>query len=1019
MKNRESSGKTRKILFLGTKKHMQQGLSLFKKGEYQRAIEQFELILLHDKNYVRAYNNLGYVYQEIGEYDKAFEAWQMGLKIDDSYGRIRKNIKELRQMLQSRVQERSEDPMSRQLDIDNFVDGIEWLSKEAELIELRESRFFETYLIEDAGSQFAFKTLSRTLLANPAARKSFEDACSDWLRLGPNKYVIEARSFENVVSRPFLTLEFAPEGSLRSLLDKGWAIASPEYGSAYGNRETLSLMQILEFAVQLCIGLHAIHSAIGAAHGDIRPENVLLYGVPGETRDTAPRFRLKITNVGLWFLFAKNEVSLATDGKMLPALSGEGLVRTKSGHTTSSLSWCAPELIEFIDAPSIATDVYSFGVVIYEMITGMLPFSGSRPDELLRSITQERPAHPSTINTRIPHRIGSLSMRCLEVDPDERYADFFEIGEAIVRYLADSRQALEELANLCRRFKKISKLRFREEVSGEDVMIVGGTEFASEVGQTWEILKHGAEKESDRTLGRQLTQIEEALSLPGITIGELYPTLSDITTALILVPPEKYRDELTSVGNGNRRLDLEKASAEDNSIIEVTLDSDESSPDGPYEDTAVSTTEVFGWSVAEKYSSLIIIDDTMQANRLLAKAIMLRSEMLLLQSQDAPTLLEAFNKVAGRQEFHSWLGPIFDELPVICDCPGARDFLENGMESEQEIVAAVCGLIFMMGDKFSEAQETLNMIPDSRYLQALNICMWAMSKFQAPNMAKIRRSSLKSATGLLRESILVNEKVKKRSTVVFSSHPGARLVDSFFLRGLIFEQLGEHKHSISNIRECKRILRSGEKLYPNVGPWANLAQGKSFYEMGMPSEAFIRWKRALMHEFRSPWFSFLELGASKPRALLAAHILQCCDEALSRYIDSSLLWCVKAKLLGCIDNDGEMFECVKRALELEEGYVPAYFVKMEALTLAGRFTEALESLKICTLRQPHEPIFMLREAEILCRLGEDNEALLELKKAIGHGLDLSELNAGIKAGRLGALERFDEFSEILMHLESV
>jgi serine/threonine protein kinase len=999
---------------------MQKGLSLFKRGEYHRAIEQFELILLHDKNYVRAYNNLGYVYQELGEYDKALEVWEQGLKIDDSYGRIRKNIAELRQILESQKPEESEETISRQVDIEDFVRGIEWLSEEAELVELRESRFFETYLIEDSGSQHAFKTLTRILAANPAARRSFEDACSNWLRLGPVNYVVEARSLEYVAARPFVTLEYAPEGSLRELLSKGWAIASPEYGSAIGSRETLSLLQILEFAVQLCIGLYAIHSATGAVHGDIRPENVLLYGISAAAGGAAPRFRLKITNMGLWSIFARDEAAvLGADGKILPALAGEGLIRTKSGFTTSSLSWCAPELIESTDTPSIATDVYAFGVVLYEMISGMLPFSGSRPDELLRSVMEEPPVHPSIINTHIPRRIGSLAVRCLDVDPTQRYADFFEIGEAIVHYLTASRKALQELADLCGRYKKISKLRFKEEMSGEDVMIIGGTEFASEVSQIWEILKQDAEKDNDRTLGRDMTRIEEALSLSGISVGEIYLTVAAITAALAMTSPEKYRDELNSVAEGNRRVDMEGEAAGENAVIEVTLDLDDPAKDESEEEQAVSTTEVFGWSVAERYSSLRIINDTVQADKLLAKAVKLRAEMLLLQSPDAPSLLEAFAEVAGRPEFGSWLDAIFVELPAICDCPGARDFLENGMESEAEVVAAICALIFMMGDRFSEAQETLNMIPDSRYLQALNICLWAMAKFQSPTMEKIRRNSLKSAAILLRESILARKEAHKRSTVVFSSHPGAEFVDSYFLRGLIFEQLGEHKHAISNFRECKRILRQGEKLYPNVRPWAHLAQGKSLYEMGMPSEGFMRWKRALMHELRSPWFSFLELGVSKPRALLASHILECCEEALSRFVNSSLLWCVKGKLLGCIGDPAEMLDCASRALELEKDFVPGSFVMMEALTLAGRFHEALDSLKSCTLRQPHEPMLMLRGAELLCRLGEESEALHELRKAIGRGLDLSELNASIKAGQLAGLERFDEFSEILAHLDSV
>ena len=131
-----------------------------------------------------------------------------------------------------------------------------------------------------------------------------------------------------------------------------------------------------------------------------------------------------------------------------------------------------------------------------------------------------------------------------------------------------------------------------------------------------------------------------------------------------------------------------------------------------------------------------------------------------------------------------------------------------------------------------------------------------------------------------------------------------------------------------------------------------------------------------------------------------------------------MLWCVKGKLLNCAGREAEDLECASRALEIEENFGPAHFIRTEALVLSRRYEEALEALRICALREPLQPLFMLREAEVLCRLGETEKALAELKRAIGHGLDFSELRWSVKKERLPGLERFDDFTDIIEHVSS-
>ncbi|MBI4830179.1 MAG: protein kinase, partial [Candidatus Lindowbacteria bacterium] len=448
---------TRKIVFHGTKKHMKLGLSSFKKGEYKRAIEQFELILLHDKHYVRAYNNLGYSYRTIGEYDKALAVWEEGLRIDPSYKRLQKNISSLQKRVKSAEQKTGPLPMG----IEDLEAEVDWISENAELVELREGCFFDAYLVEDGGRKYILKTPNKLFANRPELLEAFQKACSGWLSLAPCDYVVKASSMEHVLRKPFLALEHADGGSLRQRLDEVLRDIGYAKGAAHAapGMRGFTLAQILEFAIQASVGLHFIHERLGVAHGDVQPENFLLQAAGADIENAkigaeTDRYSLKVTDVGVWEVFARSELYCDAKGQPLSQFSSAGLVRTQSGFLTPSISSCAPELLESVCTPDILTDVYSFGVSLYEMFTGTVPFSGSRPAEVLDEMN-DRPEHPSVVNPRIPPALANIAMRCLERRPVARYENFLEIVDELIQWLDGNRTALLRLQEQCRRYRKI------------------------------------------------------------------------------------------------------------------------------------------------------------------------------------------------------------------------------------------------------------------------------------------------------------------------------------------------------------------------------------------------------------------------------------------------------------------------------------------------------------------------------------------------------------------------------------
>jgi serine/threonine protein kinase len=963
------TSKTQKIEFLGAKKHMKRGLEFFQTGEYQRAIDEFELVLLHDRKNVRAYNNLGYVFRKIGAYDRALDLWREGLNINPSYRRLKKNVARLQEFLQSK----DENTVPPEIEIDEIGGQPRWLSENSTLVRVCEGRLFETRIVEDRGVTYALKTLRKPLARDQQVLRAFERACSGWLRLPRNENAIRAHALEWVSGRPFLVLDYASEGSLRNLPVCG-------VGAAGG----LTVPQVLDIVLQACMGLHFVHENFGAAHGDVRLENLMLRrsGEGGDSQGDLNALTVKVSDIGLWGTFAQADLFLDTAGDVLFDFAQEGLVQTPSGYLTASLHRCAPELLESIRVPTRASDIYMFGVALYELFTGMLPFSGSNPSELLDRMRVSRPDHPSTINVHVPSAVGTVVMRCLERRPEARCGDFREVAAALVEYLAGARTALAELSQLCGRYRRLSKFQFEDTTTESAVMIVGGTAFSSEIGQVWEILKRQADKSGDASIEAQIARIEKALGIPGLSIGELYPTLESMGRACEGASPEEHCERINTFSHGGR------------GIVAPGAESDEEPAAEPPD--------------AERPA---------RAPQALAETFTMRADALLLESPEGENLRKAFRDVAVTDAFcATWLPALFEELPTGSICPGAADFLRAEAGMTRDAVAAMCGLTLMMAGKFSPALETFNMISEERYLPALGIYLWALAEFRSEDLETIRVNSLKNARRLAKEGIVITKRRSSASGIGGPSQSRVALANLFFLRALVLEQLEEYRHAVMHLRELKRILDSDPAFSPALRCWADIVQGACMHALGMPSEAFMRWQRVLMRGLEPPFFDFLEMGTRKPRALLARYYLERCERALSLFPENPALWSLKGKLLNCAGREREALGCADKALEINDNFYPACFVKMESLLLERRHEEALDALKICTLRDPHEPSLMLREAEIQCLLGRADRAHSELQRAIEHGIDISELSMSLRNKRLPLLDGFDDVAATIERL---
>src|SRR5262249_8444760 len=147
----------------------------------------------------------------------------------------------------------------------------------------------------------------------------------------------------------------------------------------------------------------------GVVHRDLKPGNVLL-AIHPKNKTAIP----KVADFGL----AKCKVDL-----------GSNLTGTR--ETLGTPCYMAPELTTGARDADARTDVYGLGAILYELLTGRPPFVGTIPLEVVRMVREERPVPPSAINEKVPSDLEAVCLRCLEKDPNERFATAGEVVEAV------------------------------------------------------------------------------------------------------------------------------------------------------------------------------------------------------------------------------------------------------------------------------------------------------------------------------------------------------------------------------------------------------------------------------------------------------------------------------------------------------------------------------------------------------------------------------------------------------------
>src|ERR1041385_2995538 len=228
-----------------------------------------------------------------------------------------------------------------------------------------------------------------------------------------NRFFQEARTVNRVRHRNIVDVTDFVE------LDDGTTYIVMELltGTSLGKwaRGGVDLPRALAVIVQICDGLGAAH-AVGVIHRDLKPDNVIV--VP--TSDGAEL--VKLLDFGVAKLVNREDEDVG--------------FQTAAGSVIGTPAYMSPEQAGgmVIDARS---DIYSLGAIMYELFSGQPMFRGRSFGEYVRKHLTEMPAplRETPGGAAIDPRLEALILRCLDKDPEQRFASIVELREALLQLL--------------------------------------------------------------------------------------------------------------------------------------------------------------------------------------------------------------------------------------------------------------------------------------------------------------------------------------------------------------------------------------------------------------------------------------------------------------------------------------------------------------------------------------------------------------------------------------------------------
>ena len=204
----------------------------------------------------------------------------------------------------------------------------------------------------------------------------------------------------------FLVMEYIDGCNLKALIER-----QKQKGKRIEIGHTIYLM------IECCKALHYAHQLehpetgqpLGIVHRDISPPNILL----------SKNGEVKLVDFGL-------------------ATANTQIESTDQGVVKGKFSYLSPEAASGLEVDARA-DVFAVGILLWEMFTGKRLFYGDSDYQTVELVRQARVPSIAQHNPEIEQEIEQVVRKALARDPDERYQNAADLGDALAQYLFSRR----------------------------------------------------------------------------------------------------------------------------------------------------------------------------------------------------------------------------------------------------------------------------------------------------------------------------------------------------------------------------------------------------------------------------------------------------------------------------------------------------------------------------------------------------------------------------------------------------